>query len=59
MADVDCFRLNARYASDVTDDEYGRIGRPLPPVKRVDRQRSTNLRKVLNAILYLIRSGCP
>ena len=52
-------RLNARYASDVTDDEYGLIEPLLPPAKRGGRRRSTDLREVLNAILYLIRTGCP
>ena len=59
MTDVDCCRLNARYASDVTDDEYGLIKPLLPPAKRDGRRRATDLREVLNAILYLIRTGCP
>ena len=59
FARTHCERLNARYASDVTDDEYGLIEPLLPPAKRGGRQRSTDLREVLNAILYLIRTGCP
>jgi putative transposase len=31
----------------------------LPPAKSGGRRRRTDLREVLNAILYLIRSGCP
>ena len=49
-------RLNDRYASDVTDDEYGLIEPLLPSPKRGGRQRTTDLREVLNAILYLVRS---
>jgi putative transposase len=52
-------RLNARYASDVTDVEYGLIEALLPPARRGGRRRTTDLREVLNAILYLIRTGCP
>ena len=44
-------RLNARYASDVTDDEYGLIEPLLPPARRGGRRRTTDLREVLNAIL--------
>ena len=52
-------RLNARYASDVTDDEYGLIEPLLPPAKRSGRRRTTDLREVLNARPSLIRTGCP
>jgi transposase len=52
-------RLNARYACDVTDDEYQLIEPLLPPAKRGGRRRATDLGEVLNAILYLIRTGCP
>ena len=52
-------RLNTRYASDVTDDEFGLIEPLLPPAKRGGRRRTADLREVLNAILYLIRTGWP
>ena len=51
-------RLNDRYASDVTDDVFGLIEPLLPSAKRGGRQRTTDLREVLNAILYLVRTGC-
>ena len=50
-------RLNTRYSSDVTDDAYGLIEPLLPPAKRGGRRRTTDLREVLNAILYLVRTG--
>ena len=50
--------LNDRYASDVTDDEYGLIEPLLPPSRRGGRRRTADLREVLNAILYLVRTGC-
>jgi putative transposase len=52
-------RLNARYANDVNDDEYGLIKPLLAPAKRDGRRQATDLREVLNAILDLIRTGCP
>ena len=51
-------RLNERYASDVTDDEYGLIEPLLPPARHGGRRRTTDLREMLNAILYLVRTGC-
>jgi len=51
-------RLNDRYASDVTDEEFSLIEPLLPSAKRGGRQRTTDLREVLNAILYLVRTGC-
>ena len=52
-------RVNTYYAGDVTDDEYGLIERSLPSARRGRRPRTTDLREVLNAILHLIRTGCP
>ncbi len=51
-------RLNERYAGDVTDEEFGLIEPLLPPAHRGGRRRTTDLREVLNAILYLARTGC-
>ena len=52
-------RLRRRpYASDLTDGQWQIIESLLPPPKPGGRPRSTDLREVVNAILYLIRSGC-
>lgn len=51
-------RSGARYASDLTDAEFALIEPMLPPAKRGGRRRTTALREVLNAILYLLRTGC-
>ncbi|MEZ5935227.1 MAG: IS5 family transposase [Alphaproteobacteria bacterium] len=59
FARTHCERVHTRYASDVTDDEYGLIEPLLPSAKRGGRPRTTGLREVLNAILYLVRTGCP
>ena len=51
-------RSGLRYASDLKDDEWNLIMPLLPPVKRLGRPRRTDLREVLNAILYMARTGC-
>jgi putative transposase len=48
----------ARYPSDLTDAEWALIAPLLPPAKRGGRPRTTPLREILNAILYLASSGC-
>lgn len=45
------------YPSDLTDEEWDII-QPLLPNKRTGRPREVDLREVLNAIFYLLRSGC-
>src|ERR1700751_2002447 len=51
-------REGQRYASDVTDAEWALIEPHMPVVKRLGRPRETELRSVLDAILYIARSGC-
>jgi putative transposase len=46
------------YPTDLTDAEWA-IAEPLvPPAKPGGRKRSTNIREVLDAIFYLLRTGC-
>ena len=52
-------RTGLRYASDLSDAEWRGIEPHLPPPKAVGRPRTTDLREVVNAILYVLRSGCP
>jgi putative transposase len=52
-------RTGGRYATDVTDAEFARIEPLLPAAKGGGRRRTTVLREVLNALLYLLRTGCP
>jgi transposase len=52
-------RTGRRYATDLSDAEFTLIGPLLPGCKRGGRARTTSLREVLNAILYLLRTGCP
>lgn len=52
-------RFEGRYATDVTDAEFALIEPLLPAARCGGRPRTTSLREVLNAILYLLRTGCP
>jgi transposase len=52
-------RSGRRYATDVSDAEFALIAPLLPGCQRGGRARTTSLREVLNAILYLLRTGCP
>lgn len=47
-----------RYPSDLRDGEWALIEPLLPPAKPGCRPRCTDLREVMNAILYLATSGC-
>jgi len=47
-----------RYPTDLTDKEWNHIKALLPPMARRGRRRKVDLREVLNAIRYLVRTGC-
>ncbi len=49
--------MRKAYPSDLTDEQWA-ILEPLIPVPTVGRPRINDMREVLNAILYLNRSGC-
>ena len=51
-------RDGLRYASDVTDQEWARIEALLPLPKKLGRPRTTAMRQVVNALLYLLTTGC-
>jgi transposase len=51
-------REGQRYASDLTDAEWALIEPHMPAVKPLGRPRETKLRSVLDAILYIARTGC-
>ncbi|MDF7675127.1 IS5 family transposase, partial [Acetobacteraceae bacterium ESL0697] len=47
-----------RYPSDLTDEEWERIVPLMPPAHRRGRKRTTDFREIINALRYLVRSGC-
>ena len=51
-------RDGLRYASDITDAEWSLIGPFMPEANPIGRPRETNLRAVVNAILYMASTGC-
>jgi len=51
-------RDGLRYASDATDAEWALIAPHLPPPSRRGRPRRTDLRAVVDAILFLAATGC-
>jgi len=51
-------RVGLRYASDLTDEEWKLIAPHLPPAKPLGRRRATDLRQAVNAMLYLLTTGC-
>ena len=46
------------YPSDLTDAQWKRIEPMIPKARSGGRPRTTDLRGVINAIMYLVRSGC-
>jgi putative transposase len=51
-------RDELRYASDMTDEEWALIVRRLPPRRRLGRPRKVCLRSVVEAILFILSTGC-
>ncbi|MEW5424567.1 transposase [Amorphus sp. 3PC139-8] len=51
-------RSDLRYATDVTDAEWGLIAPYLPEPRALGRPRETELREVVNGIFYMLRAGC-
>jgi putative transposase len=50
-------RDHLRYPTDLTDREWAVIAPLIPPAKPGGRPRKTNMREVVNAILYISGSG--
>ncbi|HKF10954.1 MAG TPA: IS5 family transposase [Xanthobacteraceae bacterium] len=51
-------RRGLRYPSDLTDAEWALIEPAIPPAKRGGRRRGVNIREVVNAIFYVLSTGC-
>ena len=50
--------MRRSYPSDLNEQEWVMLEPLIPPAKPGGRPRSTDMREVLNAILYLDRTGC-
>jgi len=51
-------RRGLRYPSDLTDAEWALIAHLIPPAKRGGRKRTVVVREILNAIFYVLATGC-
>lgn len=51
-------RCRLRYPSDLSDAEWLLIAPMIPPGRRGGRRRSVDVREVLNAIFYVLSTGC-
>ena len=51
-------RNGLRYPSDMTDEEWALAAPLIPPAKRGGRRRTADVREVLNAIFYVLWTGC-
>jgi putative transposase len=47
-----------RYPSDPTDAEWNLIEPLIPSAQRGGRPRETDMREVMNAVRYVLRTGC-
>ncbi len=47
-----------RYPSDLTDAEWNLIKPLIPDAQRGGRPRKTDMREVMNAVRYVLRTGC-
>lgn len=47
-----------RYPSDLTDAQWKRIEPLIPPAKPGGRDRAHAMREIVDALFYLLRSGC-
>jgi putative transposase len=46
------------YSTDLNDAQWARIAPLIPPAIPGGRRRTVNVRDVVNAILYFVRTGC-
>ena len=46
------------YPSDLTDAQWQLLVKLIPPAKPGGRERSVDMREVVNGMIYLVRTGC-
>ena len=54
------FRITSRkpYPTDLSDKQWTLIAPLIPPAKHGGRPRGTDMREVMNAVVYVVKSGC-
>jgi transposase len=52
-------RESGHFPSDLTDPEWARLEPLIPAAEPGGGPRKTNMRAAVNAIVYLLRTGCP
>ena len=54
------FRITSRkpYPTDLSDKQWMLIAPLIPPAKHGGRPRETDMREVMNAVVYVVKSGC-
>jgi putative transposase len=50
--------MSTTYPSDLSDAEWTHVDRHLPPLSRRGRPRTHSLRRILDAVFYVLRTGC-
>ena len=51
-------RDHLRYPSDLTDDEWAHVKLLIPPAKPGGGKRRTDMRAVMNGVMYILSTGC-
>ena len=51
-------RSKLRYPSDLTEEEWALVSPEIPPAKRGGNKRTVDVREVVNALMYVLSTGC-
>ena len=51
-------RRGLRYPSDLTDEEWALVAPLIGPAKHGGRPRTVDVREILNAVFYVLSTGC-
>jgi transposase len=51
-------RDHLRYPSDLTDEEWALVAPLIPPAKPGGGRRRTDMRAVVNGLMYILSTGC-
>ena len=52
-------RDHLRYPSDLTEDEWAHVEPLIPPARRGGGKRRTDMRAVMNGVMYILSTGLP